>query len=80
MHIGQTYKAQTKINTQTSTSMKTYRQTQRRKYNMKWIWKGPKQHDEELGKYTVKTWPRSLKNQHKHVEYMQRVHKGEGLG
>lgn len=35
--------------------------------------------DEELGKYTEMTWPRSLRNQHKHIETC-RVHKGEGLG
>lgn len=28
MHIGQTYKAQTQVNTQTSTSMEEYTQTQ----------------------------------------------------
>lgn len=40
----------------------------------------PSKMDEELGKYMEMTWKRSLRNQHKHVEYMQRVRKGEGLG
>lgn len=43
MHIGQTYKAQTKVNTQTSTSMEDVQTDTETQYDMICIWRGPKQ-------------------------------------
>lgn len=51
--------------------------------SMTWYGSGgdPSKMDEELGKYRGMTWPRTgLRNQHKHIKNMQRVHKQEGLG
>ena len=41
--IGQTYKAQTKVNTQTSTSMEDVQTDTETQYDMICIWRGPKQ-------------------------------------
>lgn len=79
MHIGQTYKAQTQVNTQTSTSMEdVHTDTRDTSITRYASGRNPSKMDEELGKYTEMTWPRSLRDQHKHVENMQRAHKGEG--